>query len=125
MGQPVVHFEVIGKDPNKLRDYYGELFGWSFGEPMGPTDYTTIQDPAGIGGGIGGGPEGYDGHVTFYVQVRDVDTTLAQAESLGGQRMMGPDEVPGVGIVIGLLQDPEGHVIGLMSPTDSRVNGSN
>jgi predicted enzyme related to lactoylglutathione lyase len=117
MGQPVVHFEVIGKDPDTLRDYYGQLFGWKFGEPMGPTDYTTVQDPDGIGGGIGGVPEGYDGHVTWYVQVQDVGETLSQAESLGGQRMMGPDQVPGVGIVIGLLQDPEGHVIGLMSPS--------
>ena len=27
------------------------------------------------------------------------------------------DEVPGVGIVIGLFSDPEGHVIGVMTPT--------
>jgi hypothetical protein len=27
MGQPVVHFEVIGKDGEKLRGYYSELFG--------------------------------------------------------------------------------------------------
>jgi uncharacterized protein len=125
MGAPVVHFEVIGKDPDQLRGYYGELFGWTFGDPIGPTDYTTVQDPDGIGGGIGGVPQGYGGHVTFYVQVRDVDATLAQAESLGGQRMMGPDEVPGVGIVIGLMQDPEGHVIGVMSPTHPSVNGAN
>jgi uncharacterized protein len=116
MGQPVVHFEVVGKDPETLRRYYSELFGWEFGEPMGPTGYTTVQDPDGIGGGIGGAPEGYDGHVTFYVQVPDVGAVLEQAESRGGGRMMGPDEVPGVGIVIGLMQDPEGHVIGLMSP---------
>jgi predicted enzyme related to lactoylglutathione lyase len=119
MGQPVVHFEVIGKDPDKLRDYYGRLFGWSFGDPMGPTDYATVQEPDGIGGGIGGVPEGYDGHVTWYVQVDDVEATLSEAESLGGRRMMGPDQVPGVGIVIGLLQDPEGHVIGVMSPVGS------
>lgn len=25
MGQPVVHFEIIGKDPEKLRSYYREL----------------------------------------------------------------------------------------------------
>ena len=115
MGQPVVHFEVIGKDPDTLRDYYGRLFGWKFTDPMGPTDYSTVEDPDGIGGGIGRAPEGYDGHVTFYVQVPDVGAALDQAESLGGRRMMGPDEVPGVGIVIGLLQDPEGHVIGVMS----------
>jgi uncharacterized protein len=30
MGQPVVHFEIIGKDPAKLRNYYGGLFGWEF-----------------------------------------------------------------------------------------------
>ena len=26
MGQPVVHFEIIGTDGAKLREYYGELF---------------------------------------------------------------------------------------------------
>ena len=30
MGQPVVHFEIIGNDPAKLRRYYGQLFGWEF-----------------------------------------------------------------------------------------------
>jgi uncharacterized protein len=114
MGQPVVHFEVIGKDAGKLREYYSELFDWKFTEPMGP-DYATLEDPDGIGGGVGGGPDGYEGHVTFYVQVPDVEAALAQAESLGGTRMMGPDEVPGAGIVIGLLNDPEGHTIGVMS----------
>jgi hypothetical protein len=114
MGQPVVHVEVIGKDAGKLREYYSELFGWKFTEPMGP-DYATLEDPDGVGGGVGGGPDGYEGHVTFYVQVPDVEAALAQAESLGGTRMMGPDEVPGAGIVIGLLNDPEGHTIGVMS----------
>lgn len=116
MGQPVVHVEVIGKDPDRLRSYYGELFGWEFGEPMGPTDYATITEPAGVGGGVGGVPEGYPGHVTFYVQVPDAEAALAKAESLGGKRMMGPDEVPGAGIEIGLFTDPEGHVIGVMAP---------
>ena len=30
MGHPVVHFEIIGRDPAGLRSYYGELFGWEF-----------------------------------------------------------------------------------------------
>ena len=115
MAQPVVHFEVIGQDPDKLRDYFGRLFGWEWAEPMGPQSYSTITNADGVGGGVGGGPEGYSGHVTFYVQVPDVEAALARAESLGGTRMMGPDEVPGAGIVIGLLNDPEGHVVGVMS----------
>jgi predicted enzyme related to lactoylglutathione lyase len=118
VGQPVVHFEVIGKDPEKLRNYYSELFDWAFGDPIGPTGYTMVERSAnaegvGIAGGVGGVPEGYDGHVTFYVEVPDVEAALAQAESLGGSRMMGPDQVPG-GPVIGLFSDPEGHVVGLV-----------
>ena len=38
---------------------------------------------------------------------------LAKAESLGGKRMMGPDQVPG-GPVIGLFQDPDGHTLGVV-----------
>ena len=121
MGQPVIHFEVIGKDGEKLRSYYSELFGWEFGDVVGPTNYAVVPrdgntnaDGVGIGGGIGTAPEGYDGHVTFYVEVPDVEAALAKAESLGGTRMMGPDKVPEVGIEIGLFTDPEGHVIGVV-----------
>src|SRR5207248_7672049 len=71
MGQPVVHFEVISNDPDGLRKFFGELFDWQFGEPMGPTDYTMVErntndEGVGIAGGVGSVPEGYDGHVTIY-----------------------------------------------------------
>jgi predicted enzyme related to lactoylglutathione lyase len=120
MGQPVVHFEVIGKDPEKLQSYYSELFGWEI-DADNPMSYGIVardanvdSDGVGIGGGIGKGPEGYDGHVTFYVGVPDVEEALAKAESLGGSRMMGPDEVM-EGTVIGMFTDPEGHVVGVVS----------
>ena len=122
MGQPVVHFEVIGKDGEKLRSYYSELFGWEI-DANNPMKYGLVAREAnvssegvGIGGGVGGGPEGYDGHVTFYVQVPDVEEALAKAESLGGTRMMGPDDVM-EGLTIGLFTDPEGHVIGVLTST--------
>jgi predicted enzyme related to lactoylglutathione lyase len=121
MGEPVVHFEVIGKDGERLRSYYSELFSWDFGDVVGPTNYAVVAregntnaDGVGIRGGIGTAPEGYDGHVTFYVEVPDVEAALAKAESLGGTRMMGPDKIPEVGIEIGLFTDPEGHVIGVV-----------
>ena len=116
MADPVVHFEVIGKDPDALRRFYGEAFGWRFSAPIGPTDYTVVErseGESGIGGGIGGVPEGYPGHVTFYVGVQDVGAALERVESLGATRMMGPDTVPG-GPTIGLFNDPEGRVIGLV-----------
>ena len=119
MGQPVVHFEIVGKDGERLRSYYSELFGWQI-DADNPMNYGVVMregnvsdDGVGIGGGVAGGPEGYPGHLTFYVQVPDVEATLAQAESLGGTRVMGPDEVM-EGLEIALFNDPEGHVIGLV-----------
>jgi uncharacterized protein len=119
MGQPVVHFEVLVKDGDKLKSYYAELFGWQIdsNNPMGygivDRDSNVNADGVGIGGGIGPSPEGYDGHVTFYVEVPDVEAALANAERLGGTRMMGPDQVM-EGLEIGLFNDPEGHLIGLV-----------
>jgi uncharacterized protein len=119
MGQPVVHFEVIGKDGDKLRDYYSELFGWDIDADnemnygVVNRDGNTTADGVGIGGGVAGGPEGYDGHVTFYVEVPDVEEALSKAESLGGSRIMGPETIMGR-MVLGQLTDPEGHVIGLI-----------
>jgi hypothetical protein len=75
---------------------------------------NTNAEGVGIGGGVGGGPEGYPGHVTFYVEVPDVEASLAKAEELGGTRMMGPDE-PMPGLTVGLFQDPEGHIVGVVS----------
>ena len=124
MGQPVVHFEIIGKDAQALRDYYGDLFDWSFdtspsntGMDYALVDRNTTDDGTGIPGGIGGGMEGYDGHVTFYVSVPDVEAALQKAESLGGTRRMGPDPIPGTDIAIGLFTDPEGHVVGVVQTT--------
>jgi predicted enzyme related to lactoylglutathione lyase len=119
MGQPVVHFEIVGTDGEKLRSYYSDLFGWEF-DADNPMNYGVVQrdgntnaDGAGIGGGVGVGPEGYEGHVTFYIEVPDVEAALAKAESLGGSRVMGPDKVMDT-IEIGLFTDPEGHTIGVV-----------
>ncbi len=68
MGQPVVHFEVIGKEPQKLRSFYGGLFDWEFDTSAqisdavseagnyGFVDRYTAADGTGIRGGVGGGP---------------------------------------------------------------------
>ena len=119
MGRAVVHFEVIGRDGDKLRSYYSELFGWQI-DANNPMNYGIVQregnmngDGVGIGGGVGQGPEGYDGHVTFYVEVADVEEALQQAESLGGTRIMGPESLMDGAVVLGQFRDPEGHLIGL------------
>ena len=121
MGQAVVHFEVVGKDGKKLQQYYGELFGWKIDSdnPMNygmvdGKDNKTSDGNVGIGGGVGQGPDGYDGHVTFYVAVPDVEEALQKAESLGGKRVMGPEEIMGM-VVLGQFTDPEGNLVGVVN----------
>src|SRR5438270_7985285 len=116
MGQPVLHFEIMAKDADAMRGYYSQLFGWEFNTDN-PMNYGTLDrdanlspDGHGIGGGIGAAPEGYGGHVTFYVLVPDVEAALVKADELGGSRMMGPDVVMD-GLTIGLFNDPEGRTI--------------
>jgi predicted enzyme related to lactoylglutathione lyase len=119
MGRPVVHFEILGKDGPKLQRYYSELFDWQF-DANNPMNYGVVAregnlspEGVGIGGGVASSPEGYDGHVTFYVEVPDVEAALAKAASLGGSRLMGPEKVM-EGLELGLFTDPEGHLIGLV-----------
>jgi predicted enzyme related to lactoylglutathione lyase len=123
MGQPVVHFEIIGNDPATLRSYYGDLFGWQF-DTTGPVaeaisepgDYGFVDhrptDGVGIPGGVGGG-DGHDHHVVFYVGVPDVEAALRKAESLGGTRRLGPVGAPGRDLLVGHFTDPEGNLIGV------------
>jgi len=124
MGQPVVHFEIIGPDPAKLRSYYTDLFGWEFQTDDAATE--AVSQPgnygfvdastsgSGINGGVGGGP-GYEGRVLFYVGVPNVEAALQKAESLGGTRRMGPEGNPGT-LVVGRFTDPEGNLIGVAGP---------
>ena len=118
MGQPVVHFEVMGDDGDKLRAFYSDLFDWKIDadNPMGygmvAREGNVNGDGVGIGGGVGGSPE-YPSHVTFYVEVPDVEAALAKAERLGGSRVMGPDAVT-EDVEIGLFNDPDGLLVGLV-----------
>jgi uncharacterized protein len=115
MGSPVVHFEVVGRDGGKLQGYYAELFGWKM-DANNPMNYALVEAEESstgnsIAGGIGQGPEGYEGHITFYVEVPDVEAALEKAEELGGTRVMGPETIM-ESITLGQFLDPEGNVVG-------------
>src|SRR5262249_51391878 len=113
MGRKVVHFEVMGKDGKKLQAFYGKLFGWRI-DSNNPMSYGMVDaEQAGIGGGIASAMGGGAGHLTFYVEVDDLDAALKKVESLGGKATMQPAQVPG-GPEIALFTDPEGHLVGLV-----------
>jgi hypothetical protein len=109
MANPVVWFEVLGQDADKLRSFYGELLGWSF-QVDESTGYGVVEaGPGGIAGGIGRAHNG--GWVAFYTQVADLAGTLKRAKALGSLVLVPPTELPTVTIAV--VSDPEGHPVGL------------
>ena len=113
MPHPVIHAEIRSDDPDATRRFFADLFGWKI-DADNPLKYGSVED-AGIAGGIASGPTpDYDGHVTFYVGVPDVEAALSKAEALGGTRVFGPAPVQRTEIELGQFTDLEGHLIGLM-----------
>ena len=114
MSNPVLWFEVLGKDGKALRKFYGELFGWNIQEAGGGTDYGLVgASDGGVGGGIGTSQDGGPGFATFYVEVDDIGKALARAQKLGGTVVLPETDIPGMDLKFAYFTDPEGHVIGL------------
>ena len=44
MGNPVVHWELMSKDPAKVSDFYAKIFGWKIQPMGGPVDYRLVED---------------------------------------------------------------------------------
>ena len=114
MPNPVVHFEVVGKDSDKLQSFFGDLFGWTI-DSDNPVGYGIVeaQDGVGIGGGVAASQNGAS-HVTFYVAVDDLGSYLQRAKELGGTVVQEVTEIPGM-VTFALINTPEGHLIGLVN----------
>jgi predicted enzyme related to lactoylglutathione lyase len=111
---PVVWFEVVGKDGEKLRRFYTDLFGWKIDGAEGDTDYGLVAaGNGGIGGGVGASQDGGAGHITFFVEVDDPQAYLAKAEKLGGKTVVPPTEIPSYNLTFAYFVDPQGHLVGL------------
>lgn len=113
MANPVVFWEVSGRDQKKLHEFYGELFDWKIEvhEEMG--GYGLVEHgEGGIGGGTTGTQPGAPPRVTIFVPVDDLQASLDKAESLGGKALMPPTDLPG-GRSFAMFQDLEENAIGL------------
>ncbi|MGI8551789.1 MAG: VOC family protein [Dehalococcoidia bacterium] len=109
--RPVVHWEIQGHEPAKLRSFYADLFNWQIGEG------EIMQIPAGIGGpqpGPGGHIRQSDKPgVSLSIQVRDLKASLEKTVQLGGSVHLQPRDTPG-GPTIAGIADPEGNRIMLV-----------
>jgi uncharacterized protein len=111
-GPAVVHWEVHAKDLPRQQQFFGELFGWKI-DTNNPMSYGMISGGGKdtIGGGIGPAVDA-TARVTVYVQVPDINATLAKAETLGGQTMI--PRTPYGPVIMALFRDLEDNVIGLV-----------
>ncbi len=112
MSHPVVHWEIAAKDAKKMQVFYKDLFEWHV-DANNPWNYGLVDthSQGGINGGIG--PAEGAGRVSIYVQVKDLQASLAKAESLGGKTVMPPTEIPDA-VTMALFSDPEGNIVGLV-----------
>ena len=113
MAHPVMWFEVLGTDGDRLRQFYGKLFGWAINTDN-PIKYGLVDtgEKRGIQGGVGQADAKMRAWVTFYVETKDVTASLQDAERLGGKTIMPRTVTPEV--TMGVFEDPEGHAIGLV-----------
>jgi len=123
----VVHFEIIGTDPAKLRDYYGELFSGGSSN-VGDASTEAVSTPETTGSCRAVRPvtepastaawpvaTAFQPRVLFYVGVPDVEARAAQ----GGEPRRHAQDGAGAGagrrrdLVVAHFTDPEGNMIGL------------
>jgi hypothetical protein len=111
MPNPVVHFEVGGRDAEKLQKFYADVFHWEV-DANNEMKYGIVKaSDGGIGGGIG--PHPMAPVVTFYVAVDDLQAYLERVEKLGGKTITPPTEIPNM-VTFAMFEDPEGNKIGLV-----------
>lgn len=120
----IVHFEIPADNVEKLRKFYGGLFGWKIEKMPGPVEYWSIQtvpvDKKGapIRPGVNGGMmkrQNPEHKPVNYILVDSVDEHSQRIEALGGKVIVPKMEVPGVGWWA-LALDTEGNQFAILQP---------
>jgi predicted enzyme related to lactoylglutathione lyase len=110
------HFAINADDVPRAKSFYEQVFGWTF-TPWGPPGFYqtrsaghgfvgALQGRRDIGGKTMPGTE-----ISFGVE--DIKSTIAAIEDHGGQVIMQPFRIDGVGELI-FFQDTEGNIAGAM-----------
>jgi uncharacterized protein len=112
-------FEIGTDQPAAIERFYGEVFGWTFGDDDSSpgTGYRIVTTPA--EGGLQGGvfPTGgkMPNYAVFTVVVSDTVATCEQAQKAGGKVLAGPERAPN-GLTFAHLLDPSGNHFGVFTP---------
>ena len=115
MGKPVVFWELLSKEPEKVSAFYEKIFGWKV-QHVPELNYRLVE--TGGQGGINGGilkperTEPWPGNMTVYIDVDDLASYREQIRAAGGKILIDEQEVPGMGAYT-LFTDPDGRMMGL------------
>lgn len=120
MAGKLAHFAVNADDVTRAKQFYENVFGWTF-NAWGPPDFY-VTDDAGVRGALqkrralvpGQPTVGYE----CTIAVESIDETARAVAAHGGKTIMEKSIIPGVGALM-FFQDPEGNVFGAMQ-FDSR-----
>lgn len=108
-------FELMTADVEGATEFYGRLFGWTT-EKMKMRSgmvYNVVKVDGEEAGGIMAMPAQAGDMPSMwgiYVTVDDVDATAEAVREMGGQVLMGPQDIPEVGRFC-VFQDPQGAVL--------------
>jgi predicted enzyme related to lactoylglutathione lyase len=112
----ISHFEIPARDPNKLRQFYSDVFGWKFrNSALRNLQYWTISTGTRHLPGVNGGmyKKGSKTQTPLnYISTPDINESMAEVERAGGHITVGKKGTKNHGwTAIGT--DPEGNPIGL------------
>jgi uncharacterized protein len=117
MANPVMWFEIMGKDSAGLQRFYREVFAWNLTPPVKEMgNYSMLERPdTGIGGGIGEG----DARVSVYVETPDPQRFVDKAVAAGATVLMPVTQITPT-TTIAMLMDPAGNTFGVMKPPSAQ-----
>ena len=117
MANPVMWFEVMGKDSAGLQRFYREVFGWKLTPPVKELgNYSMLERPdTGIGGGFGEG----DARVSVYIETADPQRFVDKAVASGATVLMPVTQITPT-TTIAMLLDPAGNTFGVMKPPSAQ-----
>ncbi|MES2939037.1 MAG: VOC family protein [Pseudomonadota bacterium] len=115
---PGVMFEIMARDQHAMQAFYTAVFGWHY--MAGEAGFAYVRFPVrmqpllgGIGQADASVPGMAPGHA-FYLEVDELDATMARAVAAGGSRLMEPTDADGYRFA--MIRDPEGNAVGLVRP---------
>lgn len=115
----VVHFEIYTDDPEAVRPFYQDVFGWKIEKFQGPVEYwlvTTGDDKEpGINGGLTRPREGQSRGTLNTIAVSSLDQSIKKIEQRDGKICVPKMAIPGVGW-LAYADDPAGNVFGVIQP---------